>query len=106
MIAIITDSTCDIPEALIRQYDIIVVPQTVIWGDRQYLDRVDLQPEELYRRLATDSQRPTSSLPRVVDFQNAYESAVKQGADEIIVLTISSAMSGTFQMAKTIAEGV
>jgi len=104
MIGIITDSTCDIPENLLEQYGIIVVPQVVIWGDEQYRDRIDLQPSEFYQRLIVDPVQPHSSLPSLHDFQEAYESAASRGADELIVLTVSSAMSGTYEMAKTAAN--
>jgi DegV family protein with EDD domain len=103
-IAIVTDSTCDIPERLIDQYGIIVVPQVVIWGTDQYLDRVDLQPAEFYRRLVTDEVQPHSSLPAQDAFQEAYQSAIGKGAQGILVLTISSAMSGTYELARTAAQ--
>ncbi len=104
MIGIITDSTCDIPESLLQQYGIIVVPQLVIWGDQQLRDRIDLQPAEFYRRLAVDPVRPHTSLPSLSDFQEAYKTAVDRGADELIVLTVSSAMSGTYEMAQNAAR--
>ena len=66
-IGIVTDSTCDIPDALIEQYGIVVVPHTIIWGDDQYRDRLDMQPDEFYRRLAVDSRRPTSSQAGVLE---------------------------------------
>lgn len=103
-IAILADSTCDIPEHLIQQYNIIIIPQTIIWGSKQYRDRVDLQPGEFYRRLAVEPVRPTSSLPKAQDFLNAFEAAASQGAKQIVLLTVSSAMSGTYQMAKNLAE--
>ena len=99
MIGIITDSTCDIPSAMLEQYRIKVVPTLVIWGNEQFRDRIDLQPEDFYRRLATDPQRPSSSTPSLPDFQAAYDCAMEQGADELVVLTVSSAMSGVYQMA-------
>ncbi len=104
MIAIITDSTCDIPEELIAQYKIIVVPQYIIWGGRQYKDRVDLQPNEFYERLVSEKVRPTTSQATEMDFKEAVENAVSQGADNAIILTVSSAMSGTYQMALAAAE--
>lgn len=104
MIAIITDSTCDIPENLLQQYNIHVVPQVVIWGDRQYRDRLDLQPVEFYQRLVKDPVRPHSSLPALGDFLDAFQAAAAAGADEIIVLTVSSAMSGTFDLARRASE--
>lgn len=104
MITILTDSTCDIPEDLITQYGIIVVPQIIIWGEEQFRDRVEMQPMEFYQRLEEDSRRPTTSQASVGDFLEAIEKAVDQGATEVIILTLSSAMSGTFNMAKSAAE--
>lgn len=104
MIAIVTDSTCDIPEAVIAQYGIIVVPHTIIWGEAQYRDRVDMQPEEFYQRLETDSRRPTTSQASVADFQKAIGKAVEKGASEALILTVSSAMSGAYMTAKSAAE--
>ena len=62
-IGIIPDSTCDIPDALLEQYGIVVVPQRVVWGITQYRDRIDLQPVEFYRRLAVEPDLPHSSMP-------------------------------------------
>lgn len=99
MITIITDSTCDIPQALIEKYGVIVVPQYIIWGEEQFRDRVDLQPEDFYQRLETGDLRPTSSQATDLDFLNAIQTAAAQGADQVIILTVSAAMSGTYQMA-------
>jgi DegV family protein with EDD domain len=104
MISILTDSTCDNPDPLIRQYGITVIPHFIIWGEDQFRDRVDLQPVDFYHRLETDPRRPTSSQAGIPDFQQAYEQAASQGADQIIVLTVSSAMSGAFQMAQNAAK--
>ncbi len=104
MIGIITDSTCDIPEELINQYGIIVIPQVVIWGEQQLRDRIDLQPVEFYKRLESSQVRPRTSLPRVEDIQNAFQQAIDGGASQIIVITVSSAMSGTYNLVHQIAE--
>ena len=104
MIAIICDSTCDIPQELIEEYDIHVIPQYVIWGDEQYKDRVDLQPEDFYQMLTTDKERPTTSQATMMDFLDEIKAVKKAGASEAIILTVSSAMSGTYQMAKQAAE--
>ena len=103
MIAVITDSTCDIPDELIEKYGIIVVPQYIIWGDKQYRDRVDMQPVEFYERLITDDERPTTAQASVGDFLAAINEAVMKGATEAVILTVSSAMSGTYNMAKQAA---
>jgi DegV family protein with EDD domain len=103
MIGIITDSTCDIPEALLEKYGIIVIPNMVNWGNAQYRDRIDLKPEEFYLRLGRDPERPTTSTPSLSDFQQAYQTAMDRGADSLVVLTVSSAMSGVYQLALTSA---
>lgn len=97
--ALITDSTCDIPGRLIEEYDITVVPLHVIWSDRTYRDRVDLDPEDFYRRLREDPEYPTTAHPTPDGFLETYREAVRGGADEIVVITLSSQLSGAFQAA-------
>jgi DegV family protein with EDD domain len=104
MIGIITDSTCDIPENLLEQYGIIVIPQMVIWGEQQLRDRIDLQPKGFYERYASDPVRPRSSPPAMKDIQGAFQKAIDQGATQLIVLTVSSAMSGTYGLLQNAAS--
>jgi DegV family protein with EDD domain len=65
---------------------------------------VDITPKEFYRRLEEEDEKPTTSQAGVIDFLNAIEHAQKKGATEALILTVSSAMSGTYLMAKTAAE--
>jgi DegV family protein with EDD domain len=78
----------------------------VLWGGKQYRDRIDLQPEEFYRRLAAEAERPSSSTPAQAEFEQAYRAAVQRGADALVVLTVSSAMSGVHQLAVNSAAAV
>ncbi len=103
-IALITDSTNDIPQALIEKYKIAVVPLTIVWGEKSYLDGVDLTAAEFYKRLKEDFSHPTTSQPAPADFLSAYNKAFESGANELITLTISSAMSGTLESARTAAQ--
>jgi DegV family protein with EDD domain len=103
-IALITDSTCDIPQSMINQYGISVIPLGVVWGNELLHDRVDLTPEDFYRRLETDPIWPTSTLPSPADFEKVYRDAIEAGAQEIVVMTVSSAMSGTFQLAEQVGR--
>ena len=102
-IALITDSTCDLPLALREQYAINVIPLMVIWGDEQLRDGVDIQPEAFYERLVADPTYPTTSQPTPQDFLNLYQKVQQQGAQEIVVITISSGMSGTYESAQMAA---
>lgn len=103
-IAIITDSTCDIPAEMLEQYGIIIVPLTIVWGDQQYLDGVELTAEQFYERLPGEPHHPTTSQPSPQAFQQAYQQAAERGAGEILVFTISSAMSGTIESARQAAK--
>jgi DegV family protein with EDD domain len=103
-IALITDSTCDIPAEWIRQYEISVVPLTIIFGDQQYLDGIDLTAAQFYERLAKEKTYPTSSQPTPKAFLDAYQHAAANGAEEILAFTISSAMSGTIESARRAAQ--
>lgn len=105
-VALVTDSTCDIPSELIQHYAISVVSHYVIWGNEEYRDRVTLQPEDFYKRLESDHQKPTTAQATSNDFADAYRKVISLGAKEIIVLTVSSAMSGAYQMALNAANAV
>ncbi len=103
-IAFITDSTCDIPQEWLIKYDITIVPLTIVWGNEQYLDGVEMNAEEFYQRLGVVMPIPTTSQPTPGSFLKAYKEAAAKGAEEIIVFTISSAMSGTIESARRAAE--
>ena len=105
-VAIITDSTCDLPQEMIDQYGIYVQPLRVIWGEEQLRDRIDIQPQEFYDRLAQGYPIPTSSQPSVLEFVELYQRAQAEGAEEIVTLTLSSGMSGTYQTALQAAQQV
>ncbi len=103
-IALITDSTNDIPAAMREQYHIGVVPLTIVWGGQTYLDGIEMSAESFYERLKTDPVRPTTSQATPADFAKAYEAAREQGADEIVACMLSSGFSGTIQAARQAAE--
>jgi DegV family protein with EDD domain len=102
--ALITDSTCDIPQDMIDRYEITVIPQLVVWGDELLRDRIDLSSEAFYERLEKDPVWPTTTLPSPIDFEKVYRGAIMKGAREIVVITVSSAMSGTYQLAKEVGQ--
>jgi DegV family protein with EDD domain len=103
-LALITDSTCDIPSSYLEQYQIYVAPQYVIWGTESYRDMVDMSPEAFYARLAQDDVHPKSSQPVVKDFLHCLEQAREAGAQEAVIITISNQLSGTVRSAQQAAE--
>ena len=98
-IALVTDSTCDIPTTWVRQYEISVVPMTIVFGSQQYLDGVDITAEQFYDRLPTEPNHPSTSQVTPHQFLQAFQNAAAAGAQSILAITISSAMSGTYNAA-------
>jgi DegV family protein with EDD domain len=103
-IALMTDSTCDIPEELIQQYGITIIPELVIWSGQTFRDRIDISPQTFYERIEKDPVMPTTTLPTPTEFEKVYKDAIAQGAKEIVIFTVSAAMSGTFQASKQVAD--
>ncbi|MGD8997565.1 MAG: DegV family protein [Anaerolineae bacterium] len=95
-IAIVTDSTCDIPPELLEQYGITVVPLYLLWGEEQLVDGVDIDNATFYARLPSDPNHPSTSQPTPADFVRAFEGIQ---ARDIVVITLSQALSGTFASA-------
>ena len=103
-IALITDSTCDIPTEWREEFDIDVIPLTIVWGTEQFLDGVDLSAKDFYERLEADPVIPSTSQPSPQVFKDAYAKAAAKGYEEILVILISEAMSGTIQSARQAAD--
>ncbi len=98
-VALVTDSTCNIPHDLVQQYDIRVIPQHLIWGADDLLDLVDIDAATFYLRLARDPTHPKTSQPPVSEFLTLFEQLRAEGAQEIVCLTISTRLSGTYASA-------
>jgi DegV family protein with EDD domain len=103
-IALITDSTCDIPLEWVEQYEIDIIPLSIVFGDQPYLDGVELSAADFYQKLDSDKHHPTTSQPTPGAFLKAYEKAKASGAEQALVFTISSAMSGTIISARQAVE--
>ena len=99
-VRIITDSTADIRPALAEQ--IPFVSLMIRFGDREYTDGVTMSRKEFYEELAACTDLPTTSQPTPPSFEAKYQEAVDAG-DQVIVITISSKLSGTFQSANIAA---
>jgi DegV family protein with EDD domain len=105
-IALVTDSTNDLPLELREKYGILVVPLTIVWGGNQYQDGIDLKPDEFYRRLVNDPDSPSTSQPSPADFLKVFKQVEEEGASEIVAVLISSAMSGTIASARSAAKEI
>jgi DegV family protein with EDD domain len=106
-VKIITDSSADLPDQLVEELGIAVVPLYVRFGEEIHRDRVTISEDEFYRRLKSDPIHPTTVQPGPQDFLEVYQK-VSAGADGIVSIHISSKLSGTCNsalMAKDMVEG-
>lgn len=102
-VAIITDSTAYLPQELIQQYDIRVVPLTVIFGEESFRDGEDMSPSAFYTRLQSAAVLPTTSQVTVGVFSKLFKQLHQEGR-EILVITISGKLSGTVESAEQAAQ--
>jgi len=103
-IRIVTDSTCDLPEATTNEYGITVVPLYVNIGSQGYLDGVDLSREEFYERLPDYDPPPTTAAPGPERFRRIYEGLAADGATEILSIHISVSLSAVVDAARSGAQ--
>ncbi|MFR3499230.1 DegV family protein [Paraclostridium bifermentans] len=106
-IKLVCDSLSDIPKELINKYDIHVVPLTVIFDNKEYIDGVDLSKEEFYKMLRNSENMPKTSQCTYIQFLDTFKKYISQGK-EILYIGGSSAASGTLQsatMAKNDLDG-
>jgi DegV family protein with EDD domain len=104
-IAIVTDSTADLPPDTQRTFDITVVPLNVHFGQETLRDGVDLSPDQFMAMMATSDKLPTTSHPAVALFETAFRS-LAEAHDQILCVLLSSRLSGTVQSARLAAESV
>ena len=97
-ITIVTDSSCDLPEKLVEEAGIRIVPCGVSFGDAAYRDGVDIDREQFYQRLTSDTYFPTTSQPPVSEFQEVFSSLREEGR-EIVAVLLSALLSATFNSA-------
>jgi DegV family protein with EDD domain len=97
-VKIICDSTGDVPEEIRKKYDITIVPLSVLFGTDSYQDGVNLTGAQFYKMLVESKVHPTTSQPAPGLFADAYKKLAKE-TDEILVLTISAGISGTYESA-------
>lgn len=101
MLRIVVDSTADMPEELKSQFTI--VPLNVSFGDEQYIDGVTIDRPVFYQKLESSPELPKTSQPSPDAFMRVYEEA-KQAGDTLLVLCVSSKLSGTYQSAMIAAQ--
>ncbi|MEO8159976.1 MAG: DegV family protein [Arenimonas sp.] len=102
-VAIVTDSSADLPEGIAESLNIHVVPLRLNFGDQDYLDKVGLTPHEFYRKLREEVVLPRTSQPPPGDFRRQFEFLLSHHPS-LVYLGVARAVSGTIQSAEAAAQ--
>lgn len=101
-LGIVCDSSLNVPDAWLAEYGIVEVPALVVFGpDEVYRNKVDISDEEFYRLFLEEGKQPTTSQPTPAQFAEAYR---QTAAREVLCLTVTAKLSGTYNSAVQAAE--
>lgn len=103
-IGIVTDSTCDIPQLLIEQHELEVIPCILVIDGKEYVDGKDITREEFYRRLPALQTQPTTAAPSIGDFATRYESLFRRGCEHVLSIHAAGALTSILNIAKQAAS--
>lgn len=101
-IALITDTTSDLTQEIIDKYNINVLSFRIIYKDKEYRDKVEIKPEEVYKNFAKEV--PTSSMPSMDDMEDIYKKLIEEGYTHVIAIVLSTGLSGIYNGLKVVSE--
>jgi len=101
-VAILVDSGMDVPPDFVREHSIFVAPLRIIYKDHEYNDRLDITPEQIYKRL--HAEVPRTSLPDTGIVNGLFKRMAEEGYEKVLIITISSGLSGTHNLLRMMAQ--
>jgi fatty acid kinase fatty acid binding subunit len=105
-VGVVTDSSCDLPAELVTRWGIEIVPLTIRFGSEELTDREELSTSEFWARCARSAELPSTAAPSPGRFEAAYRRLAERGANRIVTITLSGALSATMQSAELAARSV
>lgn len=105
-VRVVTDSASDLPPPLSEAAGIAVVPLSIRFGDQEFVDREELSTEEFWQRLAASDVLPETAAPSAGAFEETFRRLAGEGADGIVCVNLSSALSATMQSAQLAATAL
>ena len=105
-VRLVTDSSCDLPQDVVEAHGIVVVPLTIRFGEDELTDGVDLSTEQFYARMATFEGLPETAAPAPGAFEAAFRAQAEAGADAVVCINLSSALSATMASAQNGARAL
>ncbi len=101
-IAIVTDSSCDLTQEQLERHNIHMVPLRIVSSHGEFRDRIEISHDELYALM--EQELPKTSLPLPEDVSGLYDRLISEGVTDVLHLTISANLSGTYNMIRMIAK--
>lgn len=105
-VRIVTDSSCDLSAADIERYQITVVPLTIRFGDEEFTDGQDLSAENFYEKMAASDDLPSTAAPAPGAFETVFRELAAGGADAVVCINLSFALSATGESAQNAARAL
>ena len=102
-VRVVTDTACDLPDEIVNEHGIGLVPLRIRFGSEEFVDRVELSTKEFWARCAGFSGLPETSAPSPGQFKEAFENMAAEGASGVVCVNLSSKMSATIQAARQAA---
>jgi DegV family protein with EDD domain len=103
---VVTDSACDLPDELLAELGIGLVPLRIRFGSEELTDRIELSTKEFWARCQSSPSLPETSAPSPGQFQSAFEAMAADGAEGVVCVNLSSKMSATIQAARQAARSM
>ena len=105
-IRVVTDTASDLPDDLLAELGVGLVPLRIRFGTEEFIDRVELSTKEFWSRCSTFDGLPETSAPSPGQFQEAFEKMAGEGADGVVCINLSSKLSATIQAARQAASAL
>jgi DegV family protein with EDD domain len=105
-VKVVTDSSCDLPQAMADELGVGIVPLTIRFGAEEFVDRRDLTPREFWARCKSSPGLPETAAPSPGAFEAEFRAAAEAGHDGVVCINLSGALSATVQSARLAAEQV
>jgi DegV family protein with EDD domain len=105
-VKVVTDSACDLDDAVVAELGITVVPLSIRFGSEEYIDRVDLSPKAFYEKMAASATLPETAAPSPGAFEKAFRDALDEGSDGVLCVNLSGQLSATIQSAQNAARAL
>jgi DegV family protein with EDD domain len=106
VVRIVTDSASDLPQEACDELGIEIVPLTIRFGDKEYVDRKELSTADFWRELEKSTVLPETAAPSVGAFEETFRRLADSGADGIVCINLSAQLSATMQSAQVAAKAL